>query len=293
MKLRDVRKRKSMTKATSRSAATKSRSIGRAPRVAEDLYRDMRDRRLLLPALLLVIAIVAVPIAFKARKEAPPQAVAFVAPEGSEQVAPAVLTEQPIGVRDYRERLDELKRSNPFAGDFAFSDEISGSGSGQLVEPPPAPAPPPSFDTGEPSGGDTTGPETPSTQSDPPATGGGDSAGEILILAPRIDVNAGRVGQRKKIKNVEIGDLLPNRQHAPVAMFLGVSENLKYANLLVSEDVTETRGDGQCRPSANRCEFLRLKVDQKRYFTFGPGEARYSIKVSDIREEIVDRRTVE
>jgi hypothetical protein len=76
-------------------------------------------------------------------------------------------------------------------------------------------------------------------------------------------------------------------------MFLGATTNLRYANFLVSDDVTETSGDGQCRPRANQCEFLRLKVDEKRYFTFGPDEARYSIKVSEIREEIVDRRKVQ
>jgi hypothetical protein len=289
MKLPNLPKRKpNPTKA--QSSAAKSGSSVRVPRVAEDLYRDMRDRRLLLPALLLVVAIIAVPVALKSPKEAPPQAAAFVAPEGSEQVAPAVLTEQPIGVRDYRERLDELKSRNPFAGDFAFPEEKSAPADMAPVDV--RVTPPPSTDVGGPSGGgDTTGPTSPSTQSSPPADTGG-TANEVLILAPRIDINAGRVGQRKKITDVEIGDLVPNRKHAPVAMFLGATTNLKYANFLVSDDVTETSGAGRCRPAANQCEFLRLKVDQKRYFTFGPDEARYSIKVTEIREEIVDRRKV-
>ena len=35
-----------------------------------------------------------------------------------------------------------------------------------------------------------------------------------------------------------------------------------------------------------------LREDEKRYFTYGPHEKRYSLKITDIREEIVDRRKV-
>jgi hypothetical protein len=278
----------------------------RVPRFAEDLYRDMRDRRLLIPALALIFAIVAVPVALKAPKEDPPAAVAFTAPEGSEAVAPAVLTEQPIGVRDYRERLDELKSKNPFASNFSFPESKGGGGSEGPVTPDASVAP--TVDVGSGSGGpplqntDTIQPDNPTgdaatdTPAEPAASGsggGGGSGGQVLILAPRIDVSAGPVGNRKNIEDVEVGDLLPDRRKAPVVIFLGATTNLKAANFLVSGDVTETAGDGDCQPRANDCEFLRLRQGEKRSFVYEPTGRRYVVKVKDIREEVVDRRKVE
>ncbi len=264
------------------------------PSFAEDLYRDMRDRRLLLPALALVVAIIAVPLLLTTPKESPPSAAAVAAPEGADAVSPAVLTEQPVGVRDYRERLDQLKSKNPFADDFSFPDE------GQATTDPVA------VDSGPGSTGPTTTdvPSTPptdtgSTTTTPPADVGSDGGTgdsddrELLLIEPRIDVRGGPVGERKRIKDVAPGDLVPSSRHAPIAMFVAASANLADVTFVVSQDVTETDGDGKCRPRANHCEFLTLREDEKRYFTFGPDARRYSLKITDIREKVVDRRKVE
>ena len=88
----------------------------RTPRFLENLYRDMRDRRLLLPALALLVAadrgavrcseLVVQPSAVGPRR-------------GHERrrretaVEPAVLTEQ-VGITDYRKRLDSLQSKDPF-----------------------------------------------------------------------------------------------------------------------------------------------------------------------------------
>ena len=83
----------------------------------------MRDRRLIIPALALVVAIIAVPIALWSRSEggtaAPAACPARADPR--EAAAPAVLTEQ-LGVRDYRERLEQLKSKNPFTERFTFPE---------------------------------------------------------------------------------------------------------------------------------------------------------------------------
>jgi hypothetical protein len=267
----------------------------RAPRAVEDLYRDMRDRRLLLPALALIVAIVAVPFLLATPKEPAPAPAAFQPPEGSEAVTPAVLAEEEVGVRDYRKRLDELKSKNPFADSSNLpSDSGDSSSSGELVDPtstsPISPVPTSStsrsdaVDTSQ-SSGDGSG-----TADDSGDDGSGD---EILILAPRVDVHAGKFGEPKDIEGVEIGDLLPDRRKAPVAMLLGVSDDLEFADFLVSDDVTKTNGDGSCRPRANDCEFLRLAAGEKRTFIYEPNGRKYVIKVTDIREVIVDRRKVD
>ena len=202
--------------------ASAARRQVRVPRPLDDLYRDMRDRRLILPAVALLVAIIAVPVALSADKESPPAPLAYTPPEGAEAVAPAVLTEQPVGVRDYRERLDELKSKNPFASDFGGPAE-GGSGGGSS-----AAASSPTVDVTAPTGSGSGGPTTTNTDTiqpdnptgdaateqpdDSQSSGSGDGGGdEVLILAPRIDVRGGPVGNRKKIKDVESGDLLPDR----------------------------------------------------------------------------------
>jgi hypothetical protein len=292
MKLPNLPKLKRAPKSSGSSKASVP-SI-RVPAAVEDLYRDMRDRRLLLPALALIVAIIAVPVMLKSPEEAAPAAAQVALPEGADAVSPAVLAEQPVGVRDYRKRLDELKSKDPFAGSFTSPVDSQAVGDGELapapVESPPAdsapvtPSEPPSSDTSMPP------PDEPPASGDDGSDTGDD---ELLILAPRIDVRGGKVGERKRIKDVGPGELLPSRRWAPVVMFLGASDNLKYAHFLVSDGVIETEGDGTCRPNSDRCEFLRLKEDEKQYFTFGADEARYSLKVTEIREEIVDERKVD
>jgi hypothetical protein len=300
----------SLPKPRSKANPKATKAQVRMPRALEDLYRDMRDRRLIIPALALIVAMVAVPVALKAPTEDPPAALAFTAPEGSEAVAPAVLTEQPIGVRDYRQRLDELKSKNPFTDRFAFPEDAAGvGGSGDAGSEPVDLGAVPAGGTSDPGSGlpnnDTgapTGPGTPATDiandtgaggTDTGGGGGGGSDDEVLILAPMIDVSAGPVGNRKNISDVEIGDLLPDRRKAPVVIFLGATTNLKSANFLVSGDVTETAGDGDCQPRDNDCEFLRLRKGEKRSFVYEPTGRRYVVKVKDIREEVVDRRKVQ
>jgi hypothetical protein len=266
----------------------------RAPAFAEDLYRDMRDRRLLLPALALVIAIAAVPVLLTEPKEDAPPAPAAVAPEGSEAVSAAVLTEESVGVRDYRERLEGLKSKNPFADDFSFPDGQTGESEPDAGEPvSPSEPTTSSVPTAPPTGATDTGGTTPTA---PPTDPGSDTSSverELLLIEPRIDVRGGPVGERKRIKDVAPGDLVPSSRHAPIAMFVTATPDLTEVTFVVSQDVTETEGDGKCRPRRNQCEFLTLREDEKQYFTFGPHEKRYSLKITDIREEVVDRRKVE
>ncbi len=89
------------------------------PQFLSDLYRDLRDRRMLLPVAALIIAIAVVPIGLaKSTPEAvPPPPIA----EGGQGAAePAVLASE-VGVRDYKKRLEQLKSSNPFEQKFSAS----------------------------------------------------------------------------------------------------------------------------------------------------------------------------
>jgi hypothetical protein len=113
-----------------------------------------------------------------------------------------------------------------------------------------------------------------------------------VIFAPRIDVKFGPVGERKDVTDVKTGELLPDKRK-PVVMFIGADEKLETAQFLVSRDVTETNGEGRCRPAKNDCEFLKLKDGDTHYFRYGPDDKRYSLRLSKIREVEVGRRKVD
>ncbi len=244
-----------------------------------DLYRDMRDRRLLLPAVVLIVAIIAVPVALSADSQAPPPPLAFVPPEGSEAVAPAVLTEEPAGVRDYRQRLSGLKEKNPFAEKFKAPKETSAGG---LAPPEPIPveAPPASIETRP----------TPifggaEQQVAPPVPGEPDS----VELTDRIDAWAGLKGSGRKLKGVEAGDSVPSRQAAPVLIFINANRDLTKARFAVSRDVTDSDGDGSCKPRRGSCQTLMFKPGEKRVFTYGPHDRTYTVRVIEIYQKSVSR----
>ena len=85
------------------------------PPFLNNLYRDMRDRRLLVPALALIVGLIAVPLALSSSSATTPLPPAAASSGSGHEAAtsPAVLTEQP-GVTNYRKRLEQIKSKNPF-----------------------------------------------------------------------------------------------------------------------------------------------------------------------------------
>jgi hypothetical protein len=255
--------------------AAKQPSKVQAPAFAQDLYKDMRDRRLIIPAVALLIAIVAVPVALSSS----PESAVSVSPPASDPqavaVEPAVLAVQEVGVRDFRDRLDDLKRKNPFGGRFepkaVKTDKV-----GELKDPTDATGGASPVDTGT-SPVDSS--PTPSNSSDPPAPV---QPQEPFVLVPRIDVEVGNVdrNRRKSIDGVKSGEVLPWKS-APTAMFLGNSDDSGSAEFLVSRDVSSVNGDGHCKPGKNNCEFLTLGDGDSAYLRFADGN-RYVITVKHI-----------
>jgi hypothetical protein len=287
-------KKPSLAKKASRPAKPARPSVKMPPFVT-DTVRDLRDRRLIIPAIALIAAIVAVPMLLRSDPEPAPAAIPVSLPDGAEQVVPAVLTEQPVGVRDYRERLDELKSKNPFKQRFQLSPEEVSEASALIETPTASTGADPSTTSSSPT---TIDPSVPSTggATEPTATAPSDpvdaSSQEILILAPRIDLRLGKLGQMKTRKDVRLGDILPSREK-PIVSLVAVTDDLKEASFIVSSGVQATRGEGTCSPSRAQCEFLTLKEGEVQKFEYGPQGTVHRLVVTDIREEIVDRRKVE
>lgn len=278
------------------------------PPFLANLYADLRDRRLLPVVGVLLVAIVAVPLALKRETQPPPlDANALAAVEGAEvPTLPAVLASDP-GLRDYRERLDAMRSKNPFRQDFeapAIADAAIASAAladvgatvGASSDSVPEPTAPSGSDST--SSGSTTSPASPQTStasvaSSSSGTGSKSSSkseGEIktktkeVKVAYRVDLQVGLVGEAKRRKNVKALTALPS-ESSPVMVFIGAGEDGKQAVFLLSEDVGQTEGDGSCLPDAGDCQFLSLKPGQERRLVYGSGpeSKEYVIKLVEIK----------
>jgi hypothetical protein len=264
----------------------------KAPRFVDDVYRDLRDRRLLPVVGLLLVAIVAVPIAISASSGGGPSATESTAvrPAEAPEAQAAVLAENPI-LRDYRERLDALKAKNPFKQQFQATDldETAVQDTSAATQAVGAGAAP----TGDVGGGGEVSTGTTSTDtsaSAPPSTGGetgapsgtGASEGEVQFFAFRVDVFYGLDGAVKKVKNVK-----PLEGLSPVGLFVGATEDAKKAVFMLSSDVVGVPGQGTCAPSPDNCEFLGLEEGDAVEILYQPAgtpqPAVYRLRLEQVR----------
>jgi hypothetical protein len=270
-----------------------------SPDFLNDLYRDLRDRRLLLPIAGLLVAIIAVPILLRGGSEpAPPPSAAAPASDLAAEVQPAVLAEQ-VGVRNYRKRLAALKEKNPFVQKFSApnpedvaleavgGDSISADSGASVGGSTDTTI----TDTTATSTGGSTGlsettqtTETTETTQTTTEPSGGSSAGEdkpaVRFYSGRVDVTVGPLGDAKDIDDVRPLDFLPNDK-LPIVAFI----NLKTAGSVLfalSSEVTETSGDGTCAPKeSDGCQYLTLKIGEQRTLKLTDGKT-YRLKLRDV-----------
>lgn len=275
-----------------------------------NLYRDLDDRHMLLPAIALLVAIVAVPMLLGGSKEEPalPAAAAPLDADAT-AVQAAVLTSNP-GVRDYTKRLEALKKKNPFVQQFANDeDEPTLDETASALGSDPAASTDNTTLEVTPTGGGTGAPvpgsggEAPTnlppegetqTETDPTTEQSVDPevSTETRFYAPRVDVTFGALGEAEQIDSVRYFDFLPDEE-TPVVAFLGLGDSSDQAVFAVSNEVTETSGQGTCAPSGvDGCDLLILKIGQQRLLKVdtvdgngnGIGESiTYRLKVRDTR----------
>lgn len=282
------------------------------PPFLTNLYADLRDRRLLPVVGVLLVAIVAVPLALKRETQPPPplDASAMAAVEGAEvPTLPAVLAADP-GLRDYRERLDAMRSKNPFRQEFeasaiadaaiagaAIADVGTTAGASDSASEPTAPIGSDSTSSGATSSPAPTETSTASVASSSSGDSGSGSKSSTksedesktktktkeVKVAYRVDLQVGPVGEAKRRKNVKALTALPSESN-PVMVFIGAGEDGKQAVFLLSHDVGETDGDGSCLPDAGDCQFLSLKPDEERRMVYGSGpeSKEYVLKVVGI-----------
>jgi len=263
------------------------------PRLLLDVLRDLRDRRLLIPAVALLASLVAVPTLLSRSAPPPPPPAPEAGTDVAEAIAtePAVLTDE-VSVRDYKRRLDQLKSKNPFQEHFTL--ELTDGGglapSGLADEPEPVASSAPTGSVSTTSSGSAGPTGTSSPTPAPPASEPQPPPPEVRYLAYRIDVAVGPVGAVETLDDVPQLKLLPSND-VPVVAFLGVTGNGRKAVFLVSDDVASTSGDGVCFPSAGTCSYLVMGEGDVRTFDFTPDTTTYRLKLRRINEVELKKRS--
>ena len=276
-----------------------------------NLVQDLVERRLWPVALLLAVALAAVPVVLGRGDDAAPTRAALpVTPStGSGPTAEKAEVSVDSSVPEFRDRRGHVR--NPFkapasagpktnATASADSGSTATEASGSTVEAA-APA------TGGTSGGSTPT-TTPTSSSDPGSTvsdsgsGSGSTKTKKTTTAPKADdktdtyhvslrfgVNGGKL---TTIRDVARLSPLPSVTD-PFFVYLGVLEvkakNEKRAVFIVSSDATPN-GEGACHPTKQDCETVELAVGQTAFFdyTAPDGEVtQYELQLAGIHKTAV------
>jgi hypothetical protein len=263
---------------------------------------DLVDKRLWPLAVVLLIAVAAVPVVVpklggKASPVAPPPALA--AGTGASVVAHqvSVVSDSPWTQRAHGRYHDPF-RQPPAASSTSGATATPAGGAasaasvpGAAATPSPAPSASPSAPVVRPKplpkpspvknptpGANPTPVAGPTPVSGPPSTPRG------ILAGYRLDVVWG--GAYKTSEHLNIPRLTGLRAgHQPVVAFLGVRAGGKVATFLLS-GVAWVIGDGTCRPSRQSCQVVELRQGQSEFFNV-PGQPNlpYELKVTRLSEK--------
>ncbi len=240
------------------------------PAFLADLYYDLRDRRLLLPIALVLVAIGAVPLLLGDSEPVEPPPVAVESGgEGASASASLAVVEAKPGLRDYRKRLGSRTATDPFKQRYtglpesaqveAESSSVSSSssaveveGSGETIETAPSSGGASGNDGGATPGSGGAGGTSPS--------GADDDDQHFFAYRPTIRFGPAGEGELKVYEDLPLGKLLPSEK--PVMAFMGVSESGNRVAFNVSREVTWVRGPGQCIGGKEECSLLFLRAGQ-------------------------------
>lgn len=246
-----------------------------------DIYHDLRERHLLPLAVILVVAIVAVPIALSqspesdSTEDAAAEA-AIATPSTVASQSGQLVAKSAPGLRDYRRRLSRLKAKNPFKQQYTDQESTTSSSS--------------TSESG--SGGSIT--EAPVTETTPPTeTGGSPVPGELTYFSYAIDVRVtaggsrdggasdGAKGEATVRRNLPELTMLPSRE-TPAIVYMGSTKDGKKALMLISSDVEAIFGDGKCVLGSQTCELLAMEPGLPETFVYGGAGRTYKIELLKI-----------
>lgn len=230
-----------------------------------NLGADLVEKKLWPVAVVLVVALIAVPVVLGGGAEeqtpGPPAssgATARAATDSDPTAGAEVsLDESATGRRDRKGKV---------------RDPFEQQHEPRSCEPACTTATTPTITT--PSTGGTDGTATaPSTGGTTPSTDD-DSTSKKPTLDPldtyRVTLRFGEAGKQRTLRNIARFSPLPSTD-APFFIYLGVLDDGETAVFMISSDVAAT-GDGTCRPRKTDCQTIEMKAGDTEFFDFGTDE---------------------
>jgi hypothetical protein len=246
-----------------------------------DLWQDLQAKRLVPVAVVLAVALVAVPVVLSkgpaTTAPAPVHAVRSAPdPKDLKALASVKLADTDM---ERGSSLDTFDPSDPFRPPKKVTKKKASETDA------------PSSAAGNTSGGSTSG-DTGSTGGDTGSTGGGDTGStgggtggstptQTVQYRYVVDVTFIANGRTRHIKGLERLDMLPS-QDQPLLLFLGVTTGAGNAVFLV-DSTLDAAGEGKCKPKASECAFLYIGAGSEHAFTNDDGDS-YRLRIDEIRK---------
>jgi hypothetical protein len=253
------------------------------PGFLRDIYHDLKDRHLLPVVAVLIVAIVAIPIALTQSGSGEPQAsetagASSVAGISAEQSAQLVAKSSPR-LREYRRRLHYRQAEDPFVQQYD-GEEAAAGGEGESATTP-----------SESTSTESSGPAefSPSPTPSTPESGGspGNGHGKLTYYSYAIDVRVSTGSTKeggKKVtvrKNLPELTMLPSRE-TPAIVYMGSTKDGKKAVMTVSSDVEAIFGDAKCVLGSETCQLLAMEPGLPETFVYGGSGHTFKIELIKI-----------
>lgn len=270
------------------------------PQRVSEIVDQLRESRLLIPIVLLVVAIVAAPILLSRSSDPAPAAIAGseaagAAEAGDTDFDPVVLADTP-GLRDYRERLDPFSSKNPFKQQLtnppksaAEESDGGGAGGGETIADAIADGTVTADDGAITGGGDALPPLPGGDTGDPvpdpdpapdPSNGDGNADSDEPEADPtKVTVRYGPAGNTQLLI-----DLKPVHAMAgpddPLARLRRVAANSAVFGISPEVDLG---GEGTCLSQKSPCDLMRIKVGESAQLTYRPTGETYRLQLLRVK----------
>ena len=236
-----------------------------------DIYYDLRERHLLPLVAILLVALVALPIALSksSGSEAEEAGSAIATPSTVTPTSSLVVAKATPGLRAYHRRLSGRVATNP------FRQPPSGAAGENSAEGPT------SVEETTTGGGPA---ETGGQLSPPEGNGEPPSGGQLKYFSWTIDVRVTPVSSGKDKPEASVRHNLPEMtmlpsRSVPALTFVGVTKDEKNAVMLVSDKVTGLFGDATCTVGSEACQLIVLEPEIPETVVYGADSRTYRIEL--------------
>jgi hypothetical protein len=238
----------------------------------QDVWHDLREKRLWPVALVLAIAIVAVPVLLTKSAAQPPAPIPVATTPTSDSGVDVSLDGDDAASSESGSTLDHFAEGDPFTPPARIVDRADDAAAAGTAGP--GDGSPPS-DGGGSGGGSPPSSPAPPIDVAPPTTR--TETAEYEYVA---DATFWTGDRRREIRGLRKLDMLPD-EAAPVLIFMGTSEQGGNAVFLV-DSTLKAAGEGRCVPSPANCAYVHLGPGSEHAFTTAEGDS-YRLRIDEIR----------